>query len=59
MNIVRNLKFDEKPNYEEIRSLFRRLYKKKGFAVDYLYDWSGTYNFNGERAKPKIHNMKE
>lgn len=36
---VRNLKFDEQPNYSEYRSLFRELFIREGYIFDYHYDW--------------------
>jgi casein kinase 1 len=38
-NTVRNLRFTEKPNYAELRQLFRTLFIREGFLYDYKYDW--------------------
>jgi casein kinase 1 len=36
---VRTLKFTEKPNYSELRRMFRNLFVRQGFTFDYKYDW--------------------
>lgn len=41
LRYVRKLDFFEKPNYEYLKKLFEELFKKKGYAFDYNYDWSG------------------
>ena len=35
----RNLKFDERPNYSEIRAMFKDLFQRSGYKNDYQYDW--------------------
>ena len=40
LKYVRDLNFDETPDYEYLRELFRGLYKRKGFPDDSEYDWS-------------------
>jgi casein kinase 1 len=37
---VRNLKFTERPNYTELKLLFRSLFLRDGYTYDYKYDWS-------------------
>ena len=39
LDSVRNLEFDEKPDYEAYRRMFRKLFIKKGYVYDYQYDW--------------------
>lgn len=46
-NMVRSLKFADKPNYSELRKLFRDLFVKQGFVYDYQYDWVK------EKAEPR------
>ena len=36
----RALKFDEDPNYDLIKKLFKDLFIKKAFQLDYQYDWT-------------------
>ena len=35
----RNLKFEEKPDYNYLRKLFKDLMSRNGFDNDYNYDW--------------------
>lgn len=35
----RMLKFEDKPDYSYLRSLFKNLFKAQGFELDYKYDW--------------------
>ena len=37
---VRNLKFEEQPNYLGLKTLFRDLFVRRGFVFDYRYDWT-------------------
>ncbi|KRX09863.1 Protein kinase-like domain [Pseudocohnilembus persalinus] len=39
LHYVRNMKFDEKPDYHFIRRLFKELFFKKDLQWDYLFDW--------------------
>jgi len=34
-----NLGFEEKPNYDYVRKLFKDLFFRKGYDYDYKYDW--------------------
>lgn len=38
--IVRKLEFTEEPNYTELKNLFRNVFIKQGFIMDYCYDWT-------------------
>lgn len=41
MNYCRNLKFEEKPDYNYLKDLFRNIAKQEGFELDdKIYDWS-------------------
>jgi len=40
MNYCRVLTFDETPRYDILRRLFRRLFIRKGFCEDYIFDWA-------------------
>ena len=35
----RNLRFDEKPDYQYCRKLFKDAIYRNGFEYDYMYDW--------------------
>jgi serine/threonine protein kinase len=37
---VRRLQFTERPNYSELRAMFRNLFLQEGFVYDYQYDWN-------------------
>jgi serine/threonine protein kinase len=38
---VRKLRFQDRPNYSELRNLLRAAFTRKGFVYDYEYDWLG------------------
>jgi hypothetical protein len=40
INYVRQLRFDQEPDYAYCRQLFRDLFTKNGFVYDYVYDWN-------------------
>lgn len=40
MNYVRNLGFDEAPDYQYLRRLFTDLYSKCCFEHNFIYDWT-------------------
>jgi len=39
LNYCRNLKFEEKPDYNYLRKLFKDLMHRSSFECDYQYDW--------------------
>ena len=39
MNYSRKLKFDEKPDYQYLISMFRELFVRENFDFDFKYDW--------------------
>jgi len=40
LSYCRNLKFEEKPDYNYLRSLLKDLFVKSGYEMDYQYDWN-------------------
>ena len=36
---ARNMKFEEKPDYDYLRSLIKSAIQKLDIKVDYIYDW--------------------
>jgi hypothetical protein len=39
VNYTRSLGFDDEPNYDYLRDLFRSLFVREGFQKDYVFDW--------------------
>ena len=39
LSYCRSLKFEEKPNYDHLRKLFRSLFLGRNKEYDYVYDW--------------------
>ncbi|ESN98499.1 hypothetical protein HELRODRAFT_176975 [Helobdella robusta] len=40
LSICRSLKFDDKPDYSQLRQLFRNLFHRQSFNYDFFYDWT-------------------
>ena len=40
LKIVRNLQYEQEPDYSELRKLFRDLFIKSGYVFDGIYDWN-------------------
>lgn len=40
LTYTRNLRFDEKPDYNYLRELFKGLFQRQGYECDYIYDWN-------------------
>jgi serine/threonine protein kinase len=38
----RNLRFDEKPDYQYLRRLFKESMHRNGYEYDYAYDWTAS-----------------
>jgi serine/threonine protein kinase len=36
---VRSLRFDDRPDYDYMKRLFRELFFRKGYSYDYTFDW--------------------
>lgn len=59
LNYCRNLKFEEKPDYNYLRKLLKDLMHRNGFEYDYQYDWvikkqGGTVNIQAGLEKPLL-----
>ena len=39
MERVRQIKFEERPDYDNLRLLFKDLFYRNGYEYDYNYDW--------------------
>ncbi|KAJ3216520.1 serine/threonine protein kinase [Clydaea vesicula] len=40
LNYSRSLRFDDKPDYNYLRKLFRDLFIREGYHYDYVFDWT-------------------
>jgi len=38
LNYTRSLRFDDKPDYSYLRKIFRDLFVREGFQMDYVFD---------------------
>eukprot|EP00827_Trimyema_finlayi_P003034 TRINITY_DN2714_c1_g1_i1.p3 TRINITY_DN2714_c1_g1~~TRINITY_DN2714_c1_g1_i1.p3 ORF type:complete len:108 (-),score=8.05 TRINITY_DN2714_c1_g1_i1:146-469(-) len=39
LNYCRNLKFEQKPDYDTLKKVFSDLFKKSNYTYDYIFDW--------------------
>lgn len=40
LTFCRSLRFDDKPDYAYLRTLFRNLFHREGYTYDYVFDWT-------------------
>ena len=40
MGYCRDLKFEEKPDYNYLRRMFKDLFNRMGYEFDYNYEWT-------------------
>jgi casein kinase I family protein HRR25 len=40
LNYARSLRFDDKPDYDYLRKIFRDLFVREGLQFDYIFDWT-------------------
>lgn len=40
LSYARSRKYNQKPDYAYLRRLFRRLFDRRGFKHDHVYDWT-------------------
>ncbi|EAN83293.1 putative casein kinase [Trypanosoma cruzi] len=40
LNYTRGLRFEDKPDYSYLKRLFRELFIREGYHVDYVFDWT-------------------
>jgi casein kinase 1 len=46
INYTRKMQFEEEPNYEYLKSLFKAVMDKNGWKYDDIYDWTEDINVN-------------
>lgn len=54
LGYCRSLRFDDRPDYQYLRQLFRNLFHRQGFTYDYMFDWNNlkfTNNSNSSGNK--------
>lgn len=51
------LSFEEKPDYGQLRKMFKDLYVRKGYAYDYAYDWCIMMGHSNNHSIPLINNI--
>jgi len=51
MNYVKNLRFQDKPDYKYLRNMLKKLFDKKGFIMDYNYSWNKIRQEKIEKEK--------
>ena len=39
INYCRGLRFDEDPDYDYVKRLFKKLFDNQGFERDFIFDW--------------------
>lgn len=52
LNYTRTLRFEDKPDYSFQRKLFRELFLKEKYELDFLYDWTIADNINLNHRVP-------
>lgn len=40
MDYCREIKFEEKPDYNYLRRILKDLFNRNGYEYDYVYDWN-------------------
>ncbi|XP_056857958.1 casein kinase 1-like protein 11 [Raphanus sativus] len=51
----RSLRFEDKPDYSYLRRLFRDLFIREGYQLDYVFDWTTLkYPQTGSTSRPRL-----
>lgn len=50
MKYIKDLRFDDKPDYPFLRKMFRDLFKRECYRYDYVYDWT-LFKFQQEKQR--------
>jgi serine/threonine protein kinase len=51
LGYCRSLRFDDRPDYQYLRQLFRNLFHRQGFTYDYMFDWNNLKFTNATNNK--------
>ena len=52
LDYCKNLKCEERPNYKFLRALFKELFSKLGYELDYDYDWNSMFPKSSTSSSP-------
>jgi serine/threonine protein kinase len=52
LNYTRSLGFEDKPDYQYLRKLFRDLFVRQGYTMDYNFDWTNSMNASDPTSAP-------
>lgn len=58
LNYCRSLRFEEKPEYGNLRLLFRNLFYRQGFTHDYVFDWN-MLKFGSNRNQQEMQEERD
>ena len=59
IEMVKNLEFEEEPEYDKYTDMFNELYKKNEFPKDYMYDWAENKKKNSSKNFREISMFNE
>eukprot|EP00050_Salpingoeca_kvevrii_P022792 m.132186 g.132186 ORF g.132186 m.132186 type:complete len:358 (-) comp9829_c0_seq1:403-1476(-) len=54
LTYCRSLRFDDKPDYAYLRTLFRNLFHREGYTYDFVFDWTVQIQEQRARAEEMI-----
>ena len=54
MEYVRNLKFEDRPDAQLLRKLFKDLFYRLGYEYDYVFDWMVKKSSTTASSKPAV-----
>lgn len=50
MNYVKSLRFEDKPDYNMLKRLFKELFLNQGYEMDYMFDWCTLASDQGKEV---------
>jgi hypothetical protein len=60
IDYTRSLRFEDKPDYANLRRVFRRLFAAKGFKHDNVFDWTQKmFDEMQSKAAPAVPSIQE